>query len=513
MSSLGLTTAVLLGISSHIFYFRIGENHMSGPWLAILVPLLWTSAVARRVGMMSLPAAVNTTTLELTAYGLRNHLVLEELHEKYGDIVRIGPNEIAVFRADGIPAIHGPGSKCTKASWYDLLQKDKSIHATRKPELHQARRRIWDQGFGPKALRNYQERVKSKVDLLAENIARSKDRAVNYTELFAFFGLDVMGDTAFGEGFGMLESNKPHPVMDILRLGVNILGRLSPVPWLITLLSSLPGATPDFTRLERFGAESVLKRAEMDRDESDIMSKLIAAARDPNDASKLNVHWVCGDALVMIVAGSVTVAATLTFLFCHLALLPQHAQTLRGELANIDIADNRVLQPLPYLNALINETLRLYPPVPTALLRQTPPEGIPFGDRRVPGGVTVSTPLWSLGRLESSYVRAKEFLPERWYAGSELVRDQRGFAPFLSGAYGVILSRRTSSKYTNSESGTHSCLGKQLALMELRLVAAKLVTAYEFGFAEGSGGAEVLDFKDSFTAVPGSLRLVFRARG
>lgn len=175
-----------------------------------------------------------------------------------------------MFRADGLPAVHGSGSKCIKDPWYDMLQKDRSIHATRKPQLHQARRRIWDQGFGTKALQSYQERVNAKVQLLKQNIAQSVGEARNCTQLFLFFGFDVMGDTAFGEGFGMLESNKPHPIMDIMRSGIYILGRLSPVPWLITILASLPGGTADWKKLEDFAKGRVLKRARMDRDESDV---------------------------------------------------------------------------------------------------------------------------------------------------------------------------------------------------------------------------------------------------
>jgi len=331
-----------------------------------------------------------------------------------------------------------------------MLQKDRSIHATRKPRLHQARRRIWDQGFGTKALQSYQERVKGKVELLAQNIGRSTGQPIDCRQLFLYFGFDVMGDIAFGEGFGMLESNKPHAVMNIMRSGIYVLGRLSPVSWFITILASLPGANADWAKLEQFSEEQVLKRSKLDRDESDVsrschatkrtvtnfhkvMSKLIDAARDPEDKDKIDMHWLSGDALVIIIAGSDTVSAALTFLFHHLALLPQHVQQLREELSNVDITDNRQLRQLRHLNAVINETLRLYPPVPTALLRQTPPEGLRVSERYVPGGVTISTPLWSLGRLESSYTRAGEFLPERWYPGSGMVKDQSGFAPFLSG--------------------------------------------------------------------------------
>lgn len=223
------------------------------------------------------------------------------------------------------------------------------------------------------------------------------------------------------------------------------------------------------------------------------MSKLIEAARSPSDPNKIDMYYLNGDAMVVIIAGSDTVSIALSFLFYHLALLPTHVTKLRDELKGVDITENRALQSLVHLNALINETLRLYPPVITGPLRQTPPEGLQIGEDFIPGNVTISAPLWILGRLESSYERASEFLPERWYQGSGMIKDARGFAPFLS--------------------GVHSCPGKQLALIELRLLTARLVTQYDFRFSdEGKRHEIIADIKDCFTAIPGPLNLVFTER-
>lgn len=190
-----------------------------------------------------------------------------------------GPNEVALFRADAIRAIHGPGSTCTKSPWYDMLQKDRSIHATRQPALHQARRRIWDQGFSPKALLSYQQRVNAKVALLKQNIARSIDQIRDCTQLFLFFGFDVMGDTAFGQGFNLLETNTPHPVMQIMRSGIFIIGRLTPVPWLVILLASLPGANANFRKLKTFAHESATARIQLGRDDGDVRPHCVVELR------------------------------------------------------------------------------------------------------------------------------------------------------------------------------------------------------------------------------------------
>ena len=144
-----------------------------------------------------------------------------------------------------------------------------------------------------------------------------------------------------------------------------------------------------------------------------IMSHLIDDARD-KQTRDLAMRWLRRDACVIVIAGSDTVSITLTFLFYYLAHMPQQVDKLRAELQTIDSATNfQALRSLRHLNAVINETLRLLPSIPTAPLRKTPREGIIVGGKYIPGEANISAPLYSLGRLESSYIRPKEFIPER----------------------------------------------------------------------------------------------------
>jgi cytochrome P450 family 628 len=113
-----------------------------------------------------------------------------------------------------------------------------------------------------------------------------------------------------------------------------------------------------------------------------------------------------GDARLIIVAGSDTTAATLTYAMYHLAKAPQLVTKLREELKSLNYlpgSDNEVrdIQDAKYLNGIINEALRLHPPVPSGLLRLTPPEGINIEGTFIPGGVTISSPLYSMGRRKS----------------------------------------------------------------------------------------------------------------
>ena len=99
-----------------------------------------------------------------------------------------------------------------------------------------------------------------------------------------------------------------------------------------------------------------------------------------------------------------TTATSLTHIVLELARHPEQIHKLRQELAphipahaNLDASNHEIVN-LDHLNAVIYETLRLHPPVPTALPRTTPPEGVDVGSVHVPGNMTVWCPQYALGR-------------------------------------------------------------------------------------------------------------------
>ena len=102
---------------------------------------------------------------------------------------------------------------------------------------------------------------------------------------------------------------------------------------------------------------------------------------------------------------SETTSSTLTSIIHELLRNPDQITLLREELDSsvTDGADisHQKLQYLPHLNGIINESLRLHPPVGTALQRLTPPEGITVDGTYIPGSTTVWCPQYVIGRSES----------------------------------------------------------------------------------------------------------------
>ena len=146
----------------------------------------------------------------------------------------------------------------------------------------------------------------------------------------------------------------------------------------------------------------------------DLFSWLIDAEKESNDPIHKDPRWLWGDSALIVVAGSDTTAATLTHIFYHLARTPKVFSTLREELDAFyqpgSESEFKDLQEASYLNGVINEALRLHPPVPSGLLRQTPPEGITIGSTYIPGDVTISTPFWSMGRRKSPHFSTLKFI-------------------------------------------------------------------------------------------------------
>ncbi|KAL8964359.1 MAG: hypothetical protein Q9183_004505 [Haloplaca sp. 2 TL-2023] len=221
---------------------------------------------------------------------------------------------------------------------------------------------------------------------------------------------------------------------------------------------------------------------------------------------------------------------TLVFAFYHLARNPLFLSTLQEELDTLDPnPEMQHLQELPYLNGVINETMRLHPAVPTGGLRQTPPEGAVIAGRFVPGDTVICAPRYSLSRLETCFEQPHDFIPERWSTRPDLIKDKAPFAPFALGkpslssppSLTLVLKRPILIPYTrirespsiNDVVGRYYCIGKNLAYMEMRSVLALLARRYDIIFPEGETGADVeRDMVDQFTAAPGALRVVLTLR-
>ncbi|KAH7313675.1 cytochrome P450 [Stachybotrys elegans] len=531
-------SAAALGLALHHLVFRKGEWHMQAPALfalwALSYPILaavevflgaestsaglknallieggfaaslFTSIAVYRVffhrlrGFSGPPLAkVSKLWHSVQCVGGQNHLVLERLRQQYGDFVRTGPSEITIFTPEAMVQLDGIGNKNTKPAFYDFLHPNIGIENIRDRPFHDERRRIWTQAFSSKALPAYERMVAEQAVELEKLIASvaERDAYVPFSRWVYWFQFDVMGLFTLSRSFGMMQNEKWHDRIAGLRNAMSVLGIFAPVPWLAQVgffYLKHVWAVRDWHRF-RFWCEDQVKQQIKINDESTCVTSFFIADAIKRDALEADFKVLAGDTITSVVAGSDTVGFTMTCLFWELASNPQHIEMIYEEVKDVDYEDRKTLEQLPHLNACINETLRLHPAVPTGGCRDTPPEGATISGRFIPGNITVCVPRYSVFRSEKCYEQPNSFIPERWYSKPELIKDNRAFMPFAQGRY--------------------SCLGKSLALTELRTVTALLVSKYRFEFVQDYKPAQFeLGVKDQFTAAPGELPLKFVKR-
>ncbi|KAB8072331.1 cytochrome P450 [Aspergillus leporis] len=389
------------------------------------------------------------------------------LHDKYVDVADIG----------GAREIHRIGSGFLKDPWYTLLnRKDtQSIFTTTDPKFHNAHRRLLSSPMSELSLKSMEPLIESRVRLTIQKIQEEmKTRGVaDVYKWWFFMATDIIGELTFGDSFRMLEQGKKNQYVKDIEM-ISIIGGIrASFPVLVQLATLLPlpifkevnasgdrvfgYATESINRYKRLLAENP------DNPKPTVFTKLYNAGEEG-----LPDNEIRDDAQSFIVAGSDTTANTLTYLVWAVCRDPQIQRKLVDELATIsDNFTDEDLRPLPYLNQVINEALRLYPAVPSALPRSVPPKGTTLGGHYIPAGSTVSTQLYSLHRDPIAYPQPEKFEPSRWASPTKEMKD--AFMPF--GA------------------GSRNCIGLHLAKIELRLAAgyffryfpnAKISSKYDF---------------------------------
>ncbi|KAI0965089.1 cytochrome P450 [Xylaria arbuscula] len=529
--------ALTAGVTSHLAFFRIGEHHLHSiryPLGAILAFSACT-AIHYQFFDLSIHAAVVRTLAIATSYfgGLYSSLViyrlffhplsgfsgpfgckissawfatyltrfdafrqLEKLHQKHGNFLRIGSNDLSIAHPQAVQAIYGLGSKCRKADWYDLAHPVVSLQTMRDDASHSKWRRVWSAAFGERSLQDYEERMVQYRALLIQKIEDSAGGSIDMTKWFNYYSYDVMGEVAFGRSFDMLETSKEHEAIKLFSSATIFLAFKFPM-WFFRLFIGMPVLASKWWTFLAYCISQLDNRMQRKGGTQDIIGNLLDQF-DGKAPTGFDRALLEGDAQLIIVAGSDTVSTTLTTIFRYLAQYPHHVGLLRAEIDHLrrtELGDYIYtdLSNLNHMNGVINEALRLYSPVPTILPRLTPPEGLDIEGTFIPGNTTVFCPQWVIGRSSESFVSPNEFIPERWYSQPELIRDASGFSPFSAGSY--------------------NCVGRPLALLNVREVVARIVADYDIR-ATPTEDLVAYDkgMREYFTLIPPELKLSFVKR-
>ena len=218
----------------------------------------------------------------------------------------------------------------------------------------------------------------------------------------------------------------------------------------------------------RYTDERVDRRLKREPEHVDLWSKILEKDQEEGGLTLGEHH---STANLFMIAGTETTATALSGVTYHLLRNSEYLQKLTGEIRGaFDDFDDITLEALArlrYLQAVLQEGLRMYPPVPIALPRTTPDEGSAICGEWVPGGTSVGVHHLATYRMTEHFKTPYEFHPERWLGDPQYKDDHLdAVEPFSV--------------------GPRNCLGKNLAWHEMRVLLATVLFNYDLKLCEES---------------------------
>lgn len=269
---------------------------------------------------------------------------------------------------------------------------------------HSRIRRLLSHAFSEKALREQEPLIVSYVELftkrLLDQISQSSNgtTTIDIVNWFNFTTFDIIGDLGLGESFRCLEESRYHPWISMLfmyfkAIAMALSCRLLPgVEYLVDWI--MPKAVKQ-RRIDHFDIvkAKVHRRVEQEnfkKSKRDFMTAILRY----NDEKGMSLPEIVSTFNILVIAGSETTATALSGITNYLLKNPDDLDQLLEEIRNSFKSQSDItlegVSKLPYLTAVIEEGLRLCPPVPLGSLRVVPAGGANVCGEWLPGFVSSS---------------------------------------------------------------------------------------------------------------------------
>ncbi|KAM5344562.1 hypothetical protein ACJ41O_013097 [Fusarium nematophilum] len=388
-----------------------------------------------------------------------SHLVLDNLHRKYGPIVRITPSIIDVDIPDLIKVIFNTKSDCA--------------------------------GIG--IFEPHMDKVINQLCRELESRFMDGDNAAKVCDLgrwILFYTWDVVGAVTFSQPIGYLE--KGFDFDGTLRnadKAQDYFTVVGTMPFLDRVFDKNPlfrMGPPGFNTVAAISIQHLVDRYQgNDRDyhdpeTPDFLDKFIEAKNgNPESVPDAQIiSWL----MVNMIAGADTTAITIRSALYFSLKHPLVWKRLEEEVFEAGFQGRtppsyKEVKGLSYVDAVVREALRMLPGVAMSMERYVPHGGfaLPNGDY-LPQGTIVGMSPYILARNKSVYGDdADEFRPERWLRDEENGESQEGFHKRL------LLMNQTDLSFGG---GSRICIGKHMGLYQTYKVLATLVTLYEIELAD-----------------------------
>lgn len=427
----------------------------------------------------------------LTGY---RHVWIWRCHQIYGDKFRYHPNGIIINSPNAYRDIYNVKANVKKSMFYDASKRNANdLHTLNTTDklLHARKRRVLNSVFSEKAIQSAETFIIKHVNRWCELLLDSNNgdwsTPKNMAQLCDCLMFDTLGDLCFGRSFEIKEPGDnvfrhiPHAITSYLKFQYPLTQSpmLSLWVWLKPrgLNEFLEYITPNDIKqffafvedsvAERSKAEQALQNQEDEKMEGrkDMFHYLFQAKDSNTGAPAYTRHELIAEAKLLIIAGSDTTAVTVCGLFFYITrnfrVYSKLTNEIRTTFKSIDeIRGGSTLSSCQYLRACIDEALRMCPAGTSDLPRVVLPGGVNVDGEIIPEGVQIGTAGWSLQYHEEYILDPFVYRPERWIADDE------------AGVTIEDVARARSCWYPFS-AGPGSCVGKNLALLELMIITAR----------------------------------------
>ncbi|KAI0537722.1 cytochrome P450 [Xylaria digitata] len=423
-----------------------------------------------------------------------------QLHRQYGAIVRYGPNRYSIADPGALATIYGHGTKFIKSSWYSAWTPpgELNLFADRDIPRHANTRRQLQSTYSMTSLVSYEPYVDQCSDIFSRRLAEMSEAgtAVDMGHWMQCYAFDVIGQITYGKRIGFLDrGDDVQGIMQAIETQlvygtlVGIYAGLHRLAFAAAnFLAGEKGAGREFiVKISKARiAEEQERRKGMSRNENE-KTEIIGAepfvskflAKNEQDPEKFSMSHVLAGCTANMVAGSDTTSITLSAILYYLLRHPDCMRKLRSEIEEFRaaglVSDSfgfKETQQMPYLQAVIKETLRVHPATGLPIERVVPEGGATVCGRFFPAGTIVGINSWVAHRNTQVWgADADTFRPERWLISDEeqLAAMNRQWIPF-----GM---------------GSRTCIGRHISTLEISKLVPRIVHEFDFELSAESVGA------------------------
>ncbi|KAN0089739.1 putative benzoate 4-monooxygenase cytochrome P450 [Hyaloscypha variabilis] len=449
------------------------------------------------------PYALTKWRLAFDDYAGTRTRTIHALHQIYGPIVRIGPNEISFSSLSALKTIYGAGSGFERTSFYRMFDVygEQNLFTFASVKAHSERKKLLASSYSKSSILKFStQAVSQKVCEFMELLEREPEVGSEIFGSLHYYALDNITDFLYGR-FGKTEA-LPEDV-DRRMIGDILDPRRRKLAWfachlprytkfllsktgwaekVVSTLGLLPQAKPTvYTGIRNHALKSWLyfsRSSEKGEKPSGntIVEKLWESHVSQTERGGLTDMEIASEAADHLLAGVDTTSDTLMFLIWALSLPEnfQYQEKLILEVRAMSVSDlddrgiptTEATDKLEYLDAVLKETLRLYAPLPASEPRSLPVESFVDGVK-VPAKTIVSMNPYTLHRNLDVFRDPLVFNPERWLGDpKEVAEMKKWFWAFSSGG--------------------RMCIGIHLAMVEMTILTAAIYRKYRTKVKKGT---------------------------